>query len=650
MKPKKLRIDIETYCDLNLKEVGLYKYATHHSFEILLFSYVLYDNPTKCVDLKSGQRLPIEIENYVFDPDVVKTAWGAAFEMFCLSIYFKRPLPAAQWRCTMIKSAYNGLPMSLDAAGAVLKLDKQKLTEGKELIKFWCCPCKPTKKNDMRTRNLPTHDPDKWQLFKKYNMRDVDVEASIDSLLTVPVPAFEWHLYAIDQHINRIGVHVDLKLVNKIIALDTLYREHLIEKAKAITGLRNPNSVKQLKEWLETEMDEYIPSLDKKNVENLRKLIRSDDASEMLRIRRELAISSVKKYKTMLKYADEFGVIRGQFQFYGAARTLRWAGRGVQLHNLARHKLKYKDLSYLRDLINSDVDHDTLTYMYDSVSDCLKELIRTALVPAVGYKFVIGDFSAIEAVVLAWLSGEKWRLEAFRARKDIYIASASRMFHINESSIDKDSPVRQRGKVSELSLGFGGAVGALMRMGALDMGLEERELPAIVAAWRLANPAICRAWRTMEAAFKYALLNRGEVVACFGGRIKFQFYRGKMLMRLPSGHFLVYDSPELIEGRITYKGQNQTTKKWETQELYGGKIIENAVQAIARDLLASAMASTHERYPIVLHVHDEIGIQVPEDDKEAKLQLEKLMTKLPDWAGDMPVRAEVFESNFYRKG
>jgi DNA polymerase len=651
-KSKTLNVDIETYSDLPLtgpNGVGLYKYASHPSFEILLFAYSLDGGPAKCIDLKSGRTIPIELEMWLFDPTVIKKGWNITFELFCLSIYFKRPLPPEQWRCTMIKSAYNGLPMKLEQAGSILRLDKQKMSEGKDLIKYFTMPCKPTKRNGMRTRNLPSHEPDKWEMFKNYGMRDVDVEKAIDNLLIIDLPEQEKKLYAIDQHINRRGARVDLDLINKIIKLDTSYRAHLIDKAKEITGLNNPNSVKQLKEWLEEETDEYIPSLDSKNVERLKKLVPPGKAADILHIRRELAISSVKKYYKMLAYADRFGRIQGQFQFYGAL-TGRWAGRGVQLHNLTRNKIKYADLVYLRELVKSGASHEVLSWLYDSVSGSLKELIRPAIVPSPGYKLVVGDFTAIEAVVLAWLSNEVWRLNAFKQKKDIYIASASRMFHIDESKIDEDSPIRQRGKVSELSLGYGGAVGALIRMGALDMGLKEQELPGIVYAWRQANPGICKAWKTIEAAFKYALQNKGEVIACFGGRIKFQFYKGRMLMRLPSGRFLVYNTPELIDGELSYYGQNQTTKQWQKQHIYGGKLIENAVQAIARDLLGFAMINVHEKYQIVLHVHDEIGTEVPEEDQEASKNLERIMSDLPDWAKGMPIRAKVFETQFYRKG
>lgn len=549
----------------------------------------------------------------------------------------------------MVKAAYNGLPMKLEHAGAVLKLDKQKLSDGKDLVKYFCMPCKPTKRNGNRGRNLPEHDRIKWMQFKAYNIRDVDTEAAIDNKLIIDLPKQELLLYAIDQHINRRGVRIDKDLIDKVIDLDTRYRAALIEKAKEITGVENPNSVAQLKEWLEEEMDEYIASLDAKNVLRLKKLAPLGKAADILHIRRELAISSVKKYYKMLAYADQFLRIQGQFQFYGAL-TGRWAGRGVQLHNLTRNKLKYNDLVYLRELIKSGAGYEVLEWLYESVSECLKELIRPAIVPSPGYKLVVGDFSAIEAVVLAWLSGEKWRLQAFKDKKDIYIASAARMFHLQENSIDEDSPIRQKGKVSELSLGYGGSVGALIRMGALDMSLKETDLPQLVAAWRLANPAICKAWKTIDQAFRYALMHAGEVVACFQGRIKFQFYKGRMLMRLPSGRFLVYNTPELIDGQLSYYGQNQTTKQWQRQHIYGGKLIENAVQAIARDLLANAMITIHPVYPIVLHVHDEIGVEVHEDNKQAVKYIEEVMSELPGWASDMPVRAKVFETYFYRKG
>ena len=651
-KPSILRVDIETYSEAPLtgpKAVGTYRYAAHPTFEVLLFAYKADDQPTICIDLKKGQRIPIDVENWLFDPKVIKVAWNAAFEIFCLGVYFKRPMIIEQWRCTMVKAAYNGLPMKLEQAGAALKLDKQKMVEGKDLIKFFCTPCKPTKRNDMRTRNLPEHAPEKWRDFKLYNIRDVDVEGAIDKALIINLPANEWQLYAIDQRINMKGVRIDRDLINKIINLDSTYRSHLFERAIEITGLKNPNSVKQLKEWLEEEIDEEIDSLNKDNVIRLKQIITEGKVNEVLEIRKEIAISSVKKYYKMLTYADRFDRIQGQFQFFGAL-TGRWAGRGVQLHNLTRNEMKLADLTYLRTIVKEGASYEVLSWLYESVSGCLKELIRPAIVPNVGYKLVIGDFKAIEAIVLAWLSGEKWRLKAFEDKKDIYILSASRMFHIPETEISKDSPIRQRGKVSELSLGYGGADGALIRMGAIKMGLKASELPGIVSAWRQANPAIVKSWRTMQEAFKYALLNPGTVVACFGGKIKFQFYKGRMLMRLPSGRFICYNTPELIEGQLSYYGQNQTTKQWQRQHIYGGKLIENAVQAIARDLLANAMLNVDAVYPIVLHVHDEIGIEVVEEDNKAIKQLSWLMSELPDWAIGMPVSADVFETQFYRKG
>lgn len=648
-KPKKLRIDIETFSGENIKN-GLFKYINHSEFEVLLFSFACDDDNAVCVDLKQGQRIPQYVIDWIYDPSVIKTAWKADFEIACLGRYFNRALDASQWRCTMVKAAYNGYPMSLDAAGKALKLDVLKMKEGKDLIRLFCVPCRPSKKNLHRYRNLPEHFPDKWLQFKRYCNRDVNVEKHIDNTLLFDLPTREQAIYAMDQRINKTGLLCDRNFVNNVIHINTTYREHLITRAKILTGVDNPNSVKQLKTWLEEETDEYIPSLDKKAVEQLRKMAQPEKVDELLHIRQELALSSVKKYQKMLDMATASGHLLYQFQYYGATNTGRWASRGVQLHNLARNKMKLPELTYLRNLVKNGVDHHTLSLLYDSPSSVLKELIRTAFIPGVGSKFVIGDFSAIEAVVLAWLSSEQWRLNAFKQKKDIYIASASRMFRIPESEIDDDGPIRQRGKVAELALGYQGASGALLKMGALDMGIQMRELEPIVAQWRAANKSIVQAWYTTEKAFKYALLNPGEIVAVFGGKLRFRFYRGKMLMRLPSGRYLVYDSPELIENRLTCYRQNQKTKQWMKHDLYGGLLIENAVQAIARDLLADAMLRVDKRYVIGLHVHDEIGCVVDENDNMAVSELERLMSELPEWGKDIPVRAKVFEASFYRKG
>lgn len=651
-KPKWISVDIETFSRTDIKKSGLIKYALDESFEVMLFAYSLQGHPVRIVDLTNGEKIPQQVVEWLFDAEIEKRAWNAVFENFCLSRHFGKRLDPAQWRCTMAKAAYNGLPLGLDACGAALNLDKQKLSEGKKLITYFCVPCKPTKRNNQRLRNLSKHDPEKWELFKQYCIRDVEVEMNIESKLVVPFPAKEQRVYALDAAINRRGFMVDLDFVQKVLHLDYEHKEHLMKRAVEITGLQNPNSVKQLKEWLQEETEEYIASLDKKNVKLLLTILKDNkDALEMLYIRRELAMSSIKKYKPMLMYADTSGCVRGVIQYYGANRTGRFAGRGVQPHNLTKNEMKFSDLVYLRGLIKSGVGHETLSMMYDSVSDCLKQLVRTAIVPGVAHKFVVGDFTAIEAVVQAWLSVEKWRLYAIEQRKDIYIASASQMFHIPEAEITKDSPLRQKGKVSELALGFGGGAGALIQMGALDMGIAETELQSIVDRWRAASPNIVKCWKTLESAFRYALQNPGQVVACIRGLIKFQFYKGNMLMKLPSGRCLVYQSARMPDGyHLEYKGQNQTTKQWQTISTYGGKIFENAVQAIARDLLVDAMLRIDDLgYSIVLHVHDEIVTEVPEDDTTASNIINEQMRILPAWAKGMPVRAEVFETKFYRK-
>lgn len=654
-KPKEIHIDIETYSVINIREHGLFRYAMHESFEVLLLAYKLDNEITICIDLAGGETIPLWLRQYIDDPAVIKKAWNANFEIFCLSVLFGYALDARQWRCTMAKAAYNGYPLSLDAAGKALRLPKEKLSEGKDLIRYFCVPCKPTKANAHRIRNKWFDNVDKWNCFKEYCIRDVDVETEIDRKVILPLPKKEQQIYALDQTVNKRGFMADLKFIQNVTQLDAAYRKYLLERAVEITGVDNPNSVKQLIKWLNEEMDEYVTSLDKKNVTELRKLAPNEKVAELLDIRKELALSSIKKYNTMLAYADSSGCIRGAFQYYGANRTGRFAGRGVQPQNLASNKMKYADLAQLRAIVDQGTSFTTLSMLYDSVSGCLKELIRTAIVPGTGHKLLAGDFSAIEAVVLAWLSGEPWRLKAFEAKKDIYIASVARMFNIPEVSIDKETPegkaLRQRGKVAELALGYGGAVGALIQMGALDMGLKEIELQSIVARWRAANPAVCKSWQSAQAAFKHALLNPGAIIGCLRGILKFRFWRGNMLIRLPSGRMLVYNTPELIDGQLSYWGQHQKTKQWSRISTYGGKLIENVTQAIARDLLTDAMLRIDEKgFRIILHVHDEIVTEVKEDDNEAKQRLEHLMSVRPDWGKDIPIHTECFEGLFYRKG
>lgn len=654
-KPKKISIDIETYSATDIKKHGLFRYTMDSAFEIMLLAYKIDNEIPICIDLTAGEQIPFWLRQYIDDPDVIKTAWNANFEIGCLSREFGYALDASQWRCTMARAAYNGYPLSLDAAGKALRLPKEKLSAGKDLIRYFCIPCKGTKRNEGRLRNRSTDDPEKWQLFKEYCIRDVEVEAEIDSRLLFKLPATEQKIYTLDQKINKRGFNVDLTLINKVMQLDTDYRAHLRERAIEITGVDNPNSTQQLLKWLNEEMEDYVTHLDKKNVEALKKIAPNEQVAELLDIRKELALSTVKKYGSMLAYADESGCVRGTTQYYGANRTGRFAGRGVQPQNFASNKLKYSDLLYLRNLVREGTSYSVLGMLYDSVSGCLKELVRTAIVPGYGQKLLAGDFSAIEAVVLAWLSNEPWRVKAFEAKKDIYIASIARMMNIPESGIDKNIPegkaLRQRGKVSELALGYGGAAGALIQMGALDMGIKEIELDGIVARWRLANPQVCKSWQTVQSAFKHALLHPGEIVGCLRGILKFQFYRGKMLMRLPSGRFLVYDTPELIDGKLSYYGQDQKTRQWARIPTYGGKLIENATQAIARDLLTEAMLRVDAAgFRIVLHVHDEIVVEVDANDEEAAERLEKLMSIRPEWGKDILIRAECFEGSFYRKG
>lgn len=648
---KKLSVDIETYSSVDLIEEGLYKYVESPDFEVLLFGYKIDDRPACVVDLANGEQIPKAVMRYLYDPGVEKTAWNAAFEMACLSKFFDAPMLYRQWSCTMVKASYNGLPMSLDKTGQVLKLDKLKMSEGKDLIKYFCVPCKPTKKNRGRTRNFAKHDPGKWNLFKDYCARDCEVEHAIDKALPLELPKIEKKYWLMDQRINREGVRVDRELIENIIRLNDRNSEMLMERTIELTGVDNPNSPAQLRDWLSQEFDDDVKTVNAKAVQQLLKVAPNVNVTEVLNMRKELGLSSIKKYWTMLAMSDDDDIVRGLYEFYGAGRTGRWAGRKVQPQNLPRQKMRYKDIVYLRTLIKSGTDHYTLSMLYDRIAPLFKELIRTAFIPRSGNKFIIGDFSAIEAVVLSWLANEKWRLDVFKGHGKIYEASASKMFNVPMGKITKDSDLRQRGKVSELALGYGGAENALITMGALDMGLKESELPGIVSRWRWANPTVVKSWKTVEAAFKYALGNPGAVVGCLRGLLKFQFYKGCMLMKLPSGRYLVYRTPELISGQLSYYGMNQTTKQWCCQHIYGGKIIENAVQAIARDILANAMLEAHTktRAQLVLHVHDELVGEVPEGDTETIRDITRIMSTAPPWAKDLPLKADIFQSPFYRK-
>ncbi|KJZ91558.1 MULTISPECIES: DNA polymerase [unclassified Clostridium] len=640
-----LSIDIETYSSVDLAKSGVYRYAEAPDFEILLFGYSVDVGPVQVVDFACGEKIPKEIQQAILDNNVTKWAFNAQFERICLSKHFGIHLEPDSWRCTMVWSAYLGLPLSLEGAAIVTGADKKKLTEGKELIRYFSVPCKPTGANGGRTRNLPEHAPEKWNSFKEYNLRDVEVELSIQAKLQkFPMPEEEWKNYILDQQINDRGIQLDLELVRQAIQCDEQTREELTSRLKELTELENPNSVVQMKSWL-SENGLETDSLDKASVKALLKEA-PDHLSEVLELRQLLAKSSVKKYTAMENAVCADGRARGLLQFYGANRTGRFAGRLVQVQNLPQNHLP--DLEQARCLVRGG-HFDALEILYDSIPGVLSELIRTAFVPKKGYKFIVADFSAIEARVIAWLAGETWRNEVFATHGKIYEASASQMFRVPIEEITKGSPLRQKGKIAELALGYGGSVGALKAMGALDMGLTEEELKPLVYAWRNANPNIVRLWWDVDRAVKEAVTERCRTET---HRIRFEYRSGMLLIWLPSGRQLTYVKPRMGINRfgseaVTYEGVG-ATKKWERIESYGPKFVENIVQAISRDLLCHSMRNLDEAgLNIVMHVHDEAVLEVPLEICVQDVCV--LMGQVPPWAQGLLLRADGFECNFYKK-
>jgi DNA polymerase len=644
---KTLSIDIETYSSANLAKCGVYKYVESPDFEILLFGYSVDGGPVQVIDLASGETIPKEIIDVLTDENVTKWAFNANFERVCLSRYLNYPigkyLKPSSWKCSMVWAATMGLPLSLEGVGSVLGLEKQKLTEGKDLIKYFCQPCSPTKANEHRTRNYPYHAPDKWLSFKQYNIRDVEVEMSVQAkLANFPVPDNVWKEYHLDQEINDRGVALDMVLVQKAIDMDSHSRSELTEAIKNLTGLDNPNSVQQMKQWLSKNGLE-TETLDKKTV---LKLIQTapPELRDVLSLRQQLAKSSVKKYQAMKNAVCSDGRARGMFQFYGANRTGRWAGRIIQLQNLPQNHLP--DLEQARALVKIG-DIEAVELLYEDVPDTLSQLIRTAFIPNEGAKFIVADFSAIEARIIAWLAGEKWREDVFAKGGDIYCASASQMFKVPVEKHGINSHLRQKGKISELALGYGGSVGALKAMGALDMGLTEDELPSLVDAWRQSNPNIVRFWWDVDRAAMEAIRNK-HANETHG--IVFSCRSGMLFITLPSGRKLSYVKPRIGENKfggqcITYEGIG-TTKKWERLSSYGPKLVENIVQATARDILCYAMQTLQNR-SIVMHIHDEIVIEA---DKRLPLNVvcEK-MSRVPPWADGLLLGSDGYETSFYCK-
>ena len=640
-----LAIDIETYSDVSLPDCGVHRYAASEQFEILLFAYSLNDEPTQIIDLASGEKIPDKIMEYLTDDSVIKTAYNAAFERNCINRFFGLSLKPEGWRCTLVQASMLSLPLSLEGVGEALNLDKKKMSEGKDLIRYFCMPCKPTKANGGRTRNRPSDAPEKWELFKTYCIRDVDVEKQIrNKLAKFPIPDREQKLYCMDQRINDRGIMVDQELIGHAVACDLLYKETVTKKAYEISGLENPNSVSQLKDWL-NEKGIEVDSLAKAAVEELVENTQGDVA-EMMKLRLAMSKTSVKKYEAMERSVCPDGRVHGLLQFYGANRTGRWAGRLVQIHNLPQNHME--DLELARSLVKEG-RYDLVELLYDSTPDVLSELIRTAFVARPGCRFIVSDFSAIEARVMGYLAGEGWVMEEFRGAGKIYEQTASKMFHIPIKEITKGSPYRARGKVASLACQYGGAEGALISMGALNF-VEEEELKGLVQSWRTANPHIVNYWHEIDGAVKAAVKERKMTKI---GMVTVYYQSGMLKIALPSGRVLSYVRPRMTVNRfgsesVSYEGIG-TNRKWTRIESYGAKFCENIVQATARDVLAEAMLRLEKKeFDIVCHIHDEVVLEVPEGSSSVE-EVNEIMAVCPDWCEGLPLKAAGFESPFYKK-
>lgn len=644
----KLSIDIETYSSNDLVKSGVYSYVDSPDFEILLFAYAFDDEEVKIVDLKNGEELPYKVRNGLLSKNVIKTAYNAQFEITCIQKHFNIKLDLSQWSCTAVMAAELGLPQNLAGVAQVLNLQEQKDTRGKRLIDYFCKPCKPTKVNGGRTRNLPEHNTDDWDVFKEYCIQDVETERAIRNKISdFPIAESEQRLWEYDQRINARGVRIDLRLVNNALAYNAKASEEYINEAREITGLKNPNSVPQLKKWIEKQTGKKQETLTKTDV---RKIINSTDDSEIkrvLEIREALGKTSTAKYEAMKRSVCYDGRIRGLLQFYGANRTGRWAGRIVQVQNLPQNHLK--KIVDVRKLV-TDGDYEWFSTLY-IVPQTLSELIRTAFIPSEGRRFIVSDFSAIEARVIAYLADEKWRLKVFENNGDIYCASASQMFGVPVEKHGINGHLRQKGKIAELALGYGGSVGALTSMGALDMGILEEELPEIVSAWRSSSKNIVKFWHEVDNAAKDAI--RGKSVKI---RHNIRFFRqsGMLFIELPSGRKISYARPSIGKNKfgsdsITYMGMNQTTKKWERLETFGGKLVENIVQAFARDCLAENIIRLENAgYEINFTVHDEVVLDVPKGWGSLE-EVNKIMGRTISWANGLPLKADGYECDFYMK-
>lgn len=649
---KIMSIDIETFSDIDLRKSGVYRYTDSPNFDILLFACSIDGGPVELIDLASGEELLEGIIEDLLDPKVIKTAFNANFERVALMRYLSRTLQRdiyldpSSWRCSEVQAAMLGLPLHLEGVAKVLRLDAQKMSEGKALIRYFCLPCKTTAANGGRRRNLPSDAPDKWELFKQYNIRDVEVELAIrEKIKDYPIPEAEQSLYELDQRINDRGFEVDMDFVMQAISCDHQFTVAATERAYELTGLDNPNSVSQLKDWL-SDRGVEVESLSKKNVKELVDETEGE-VEEALKLRLLMAKTSVKKYEAIERAVCSDGRVHGLLQFYGANRTGRWSGRLVQVQNLPQNHLQ--DLKLARDLVKGG-HFDDIEMLFGNTPGVLSELIRTAFIPKEGHRFIVADFSAIEARVLSWLAGEKWRLEVFRSHGKIYEASASQMFHVPIDDITKGSPLRQKGKISELACGYGGGVGALKAMGALEMGVEEHELQGLIDNWRTANPRIVKFWWDIDkaaiTAVKERTRTRSHGILC-------TYKSGMLFVTLPSGRTLVYVKPKLMLNKfgregLTYEGIG-ITKKWERIETYGPKIVENIVQAASRDLLAEAMLRLDKAgFSIVAHVHDEVICEVPKGTSSVE-EVCSLMSESPKWSKGLPLDADGYECEFYKK-
>lgn len=644
-----LHIDLETYSDIDIGKCGAYRYVDSPNFEILLLAYAYDDEPVTVIDLAQNEAIPKDVLAGISDEGVTKVAHNAAFERVCLSKYLNKRLDPKAWHCTMVHALSLGFPASLADVGKALNLeeDKQKMAVGKRLITYFCKPCKPTQANGQRTRNYPHHDPEKWDLFKEYNRQDVVTEQAIyDKLMKFPLPESERILYCLDQSINDYGIGVDTDLMDKVIGYSKEYEAALRKECEELTGGINIHSIVQLKQWLTEQEGRQIDSLTKDDVDQLLKLDLKPSSKRILELRQETGKTSVKKYEAFERSICSDGRIHGAFQFYGAGRTGRWAGRLIQPQNFPRNA--FEDIALARQMVKSE-QWDEIEMLYGSMNDVFSTLIRTLIVPPEGMTFAIADYSAIEARVVAWMADEKWRQDVFANGGDIYCMSATQMFGVPVEKHGQNSHLRKKGKVAELACGYGGGVGALRKMGGEQMGLTEKEMDDIVKKWRRSSPHVVRLWRELGDAAIEAIDTRLRVKCSHG--VSFKYAKGILFMTLPSGRSLAYVQPRFDGRELTYMGMNQTTRKWERTKTWGGKLTENLIQAIARDCLAESMTKIQQAgYHIVMHVHDEVIVEVPSEDAEEHLKrIEELMGEPIEWAPGLLLTADGFTSEYYRK-